>query len=319
MASGVRRGPLLAIVAIGVGLVAAPAIFQMFSRAPEGAVMIDEFRPFMTEEQVTLFTGYVSDIGAADEESRAVLEPAIVGSGALDAAEYDDQFGLLATLNDQWPAIDADMTDLLDRMDGNLGNFAAVDALPSFNLFPWFFVVPGLMVVGLGVAALRVARTRRPTRLLVAIGVLGVAIALAPVIFQMFTRAPKGGDMIDDFRPMMVRERVQNVQGYFITMGGAESQLRTAVIPLAREEAGLGDGELPAITRFSDQWQSIVGDFAPMVAAMSDNVDNYEAVDALPPFALFPWFFVLPGVLVAVLAFRARPPTPPIEPDSAGE
>ncbi len=46
-----------------------------------------------------------------------------------------------------------------------------------------------------------------------------------------------------------------------------------------------------------------------MVATMSDNVDNYEAVDALPSFDLFPWFFVVPGVLVAVfagLALRTR-------------
>ncbi|MGI9643818.1 MAG: hypothetical protein ACR2O6_00745 [Ilumatobacteraceae bacterium] len=270
--------------------------------------MIDEFRPFMTEEQVVLFRGYMAEVEAAEIESREVLAPALVDSGALDAAEYDAQFGLVATFNDQWPAIDADMTDLLDTMDRNLDNFAAVDALPSFDLFPWFFVIPGLLVIGLGVAALLVGRTRRPKGLLVAIGVLGVAIALAPVAFQMFGRAPEGGDMIDDFRPMMVRERVQNVQGYFITMGGAESQLRTSVIPLASEETDLDAASLAAISQFSDDWQSIVGDFAPMVAAMSDTVDNYEAVDSLPPFALFPWFFVIPGVLIAVLAFRALPP-----------
>jgi hypothetical protein len=31
---------------------------------------------------------------------------------------------------------------------------------------------------------------------------------------------------------------------------------------------------------------------------MSDNVTNYQAVASLPPFPLFPWFFVVPGVLV---------------------
>ena len=152
--SGARRGPLIAVIVIGVGLVLAPAIFQMFSRAPEGAVMIDEFRPFMTEEQVVLFQGYMSVIDAAEAESREVLEPAIVNSGALDAAEYDAQFGLVATLNDEWPAIDADMTDLLATMDGNLDNFAAVDALPSFDLFPWFFVIPGVLIAVLAVRAL---------------------------------------------------------------------------------------------------------------------------------------------------------------------
>ena len=44
----------------------------------------------------------------------------------------------------------------------------------------------------------------------------------------------------------------------------------------------------------------------PMIAAMSDSVPRYQAIRALPPFTLFPWFFVIPGVLS--LALRSRAP-----------
>ena len=44
-----------------------------------------------------------------------------------------------------------------------------------------------------------------------------------------------------------------------------------------------------------------------MIGTMSDNVDNYQAVAALPPFSLFPWFFVAPGLIVAGLAVGRRP------------
>jgi hypothetical protein len=37
-------------------------------------------------------------------------------------------------------------------------------------------------------------------------------------------------------------------------------------------------------------------------------VANYEAVASLPPFPLFPWFFVIPGVLVTGLALFAWRP-----------
>ncbi len=305
-ATTVRRGPIIAILVVGLGLVAAPAIFQMFSRAPDGGDMINDFRPYMNQAQIDLFEGYMADIRAADTEARDVLEPAIVGSGALDQANYDSQFTLLGTLNDEWPAIDADMTDLLDTMSDNIDNFEAVDALPPFALFPWFFLLPGVMIAGGAAAALRIGRTRAPTRSLGALIGLGIAVVLAPVFFQMFTRAPKGGDMINNFRPMMTTERVHGVQGYFITMGGAEGELRNAVVPLGVADAGLSSTDLPAITEFSATWPSIVGEFAPMIGTMSDNVDNFEAVDALPPFPLFPWFFVLPGVLVAGLAVWAR-------------
>jgi hypothetical protein len=63
----------------------------------------------------------------------------------------------------------------------------------------------------------------------------------------------------------------------------------------------------PAITALVRQWPAIQGDFAPMIGAMSDNVPNYQAVAALPPFPLFPWFFVAPGVIIAGLAVFARP------------
>jgi hypothetical protein len=39
-----------------------------------------------------------------------------------------------------------------------------------------------------------------------------------------------------------------------------------------------------------------------MIAAMSNNITNYQAISSLPSFGLFPWFFLLPGVIVIVLA-----------------
>jgi hypothetical protein len=150
---------------------------------------------------------------------------------------------------------------------------------------------------------------------------LGLAVAAAPLAFQMFDRAPKGADMIDDFRPMMTRERVQDVQGYFVTLGAAEGQLRTGAVAAIVEEGGSAD-DYPAIATWSADWPAILTDFNPMVATMSDNVENYEAVDALPSFDLFPWFFVVPGLLVAGLAaFALRPGTSrrDTDPAAAGE
>jgi hypothetical protein len=185
-------------------------------------------------------------------------------------------------------------------------------------MFPWFFVIPGaLSVVAAGVALhqRRTPSNRARPALWVLFG-LGVAVAAAPVAFQMFDRAPQGADMIDDFRPMMTRERVQSVQGYFVTLGAAEGQLRANALPLL-VEAGGDPAEFPAIGQWSADWPMILTDFNPMVATMSDNVDNYEAVAALPSFDLFPWFFVVPGALVAILALVAMRSRRPADDDVA--
>lgn len=310
----VRRAPVIAAMLVGLGLAAAPVAFQMFTRAPKGGEMITDFAPYMTSQRAEAFRGYLDQIDRAEAESRARLQPFIVGSGEVDDAGYRARFPSVATLNDTWATtIRPDMADLVDTIDRNLENYAAVAALPPFPLFPWFFVLPGLMIAGVGVAALRSGANSR--RLLLVLACLGVAVVLAPAVFQMFTRAPKGADMIDDFRPMMVRQRVQNVQGYFITIGAAEGQLRNLTVPLAAEIAGPiapASSAYPSVFELSESWPTIVGDFAPMIGAMADNLDNFEAVDAMPKFSLFPWFFVGPGLLVAGLALLARASSSPV-------
>jgi hypothetical protein len=295
-----RKGRILvALVVIGLGLVAAPAIFQMFDRAPAGGDMIDGFRPFMTKAEITKLRGFLSEIDAAAKESKSTIDPAAATALGLDATAYRKRLTYLAAFEQQYPAINADMTDMLDKMDRNLDNFAGVDALPPFPLFPWFFVLPGLLIAGVAGAALVARRRGRSTRgLFIALVVLGVGLIAAPLVFQMFGRAPGGGDMINDFRSLMTREKVETIQGYFVTIGVGEGELRTKAVPAA----ALAPGAVPAVTKFGEDWPRINREMAPVVGVMSDNVDNYLAVDALPPFPLFPWFFVIPGVLVVGLA-----------------
>ena len=318
MESRSRNVPIIAALIVGIGMIVAPFVFQMFDRAPLGGDMIDDFEPYMTVEEVEKFRGYLVEIDAANTESVEALRDTLVESGAVEASQYDVVLASVVNLNEQWPTVDADMTDLIDRMEANLDSYAAVAALPPFPMFPWFFVIPGaLIVVAAGVALYqrRTPSNRARPALWVLFG-LGIAVAAAPVAFQMFDRAPQGADMIDDFRPMMTRERVQSVQGYFVTLGAAEGQLRANALPLL-VEAGGDPAEFPAIGQWSADWPTILTDFNPMVATMSDNVDNYEAVAALPSFDLFPWFFVIPGALVAILALVAMRSRRPADDDVA--
>lgn len=305
------RSRLLAVaLAIGAGLMAAPVMFQMFSRAPKGGEMIDDFRPYMTQERVDKFQGYMDEIDAANQELTTKL-PALLGERAgIASSELADRYPSATAFGREWPNIKADMgDDMLVTIERMLPNFGAVDALPPFPLFPWFFVLPGALVAIVAGLALRRDRRGRPARPYIrGVGALGIAIVLAPAVFQMFSRAPKGKEMIDEFRPLMTAERVSTTQGYFLVIAGGEGEVRTQVRTLL-VGSGMSEGEweseLPAVARFSSDWPKISNEFAPMIGAMSDNLDNYAAVDALPPFSLFPWFFVVPGLLIAGLAIAA--------------
>lgn len=42
--------------------------------------------------------------------------------------------------------------------------------------------------------------------------------------------------------------------------------------------------------------------YKPLVTTMQANVDNYNQVNSLPSFRLFAWFFIVPGVLLILIA-----------------
>lgn len=297
--SRARRWPFVAAAVIGLGLALAPVAFQMFSRAPRGGTMIDGFKPYMTNARIERFEADLTTIDHAHAQA-VELRAEFPESSAAHSP------GLNAFI-DQWPAIDADMTSMLSTMQANIGHYNGVAALPPFVLFPWFFVAPGLIIAGLALRSLLADRHSRTIRgrwvplLVVALGVVA-----APAIFQMFSRAPDGSAMIDDFKPFMTRAKVTQIQGYFLTIGSGEGELRRTVVPELTGDGRVRADELTGITTLNAQWPTISGGMAPMIGAMSDNVGNFDAVVAMPPFWLFPWFFVVPGLAVAGLALVAR-------------
>jgi hypothetical protein len=200
------------------------------------------------------------------------------------------------------------MSGLMNRVQANLGNYRAVAALPSFTLFPWFFVIPGLLLLGLAILALAVpAWTGRLRWLIVAVG---VGLVLAPAAFQMFQRAPDGGRMMTAFESIETTGKVEQIQDYFGTVAAGQGELRLDIVP-ALEQSGLTQAQVvqqfPAVAALDQNWDHILNDMTPMIGAMSDNVANYQAIRSLPPFPLFPWFFVIPGAAVVAVGLLVRP------------
>jgi hypothetical protein len=214
-------------------------------------------------------------------------------------------------------------TQLLATIRSNQANYEAVAALPRFSLFPWFFVVPGAILVALALAGLLLGRgawapVRRATI------AVGVGLLIAPVVFKLYDRAPKGGEMVTAFRTIETRPTVQKLQGDFGTIAVGQGAIRTDLVPALRAR-GLSDREikreLPAVARLKDRWVAILNNITPMIGVMSDNVGNYQAVAALPAFPTFLWLFVIPGLLVVGLVLlagkRPGPPSPEIRSSEA--
>ncbi|MGD0452205.1 MAG: hypothetical protein ABSB69_01285 [Solirubrobacteraceae bacterium] len=293
-----------AVLLVGVTLIALPFATDMFDRAPGGARMITAFEPYMRPARLA---SYDLDVRQLDEgfTQAAAKGPALLSphaGGAAARRQFDASDPQLIQFDQQWPQIDGTLTSLLGTIEANRENYEAVAALPRFTLFPWFFIAPGAILLLLAIAALAAPGAWRILRW--AIVALGIGLILAPLAFQMWSRAPRGAEMVSSFRTVETRSLVTKVQNDFATITTGEGALGGELVP-ALEAHGLSaaqiDKALPALATLEGRWVQILQSLTPMIGVMSDNIANYQAVAALPAFGLFPWLFLTPGLLVVAL------------------
>lgn len=262
--------------------------------------------------QPAKLTGYQRDVRQLDEgfiQGRA-KGPALLSPHASAAAaqkSFQASNPELTQVNREWPQIDRRLSDLLGTIQANRTNYDAVAALPRFTLFPWFFVIPGALLILLAATVLAAPGAWGAVRW--ALVVLAIGLVIAPLAFGMWTRAPKGAEMVSAFRTVETRALVTKVQNDFATITTGEGSLSGELVP-ALEEHGLStaqiDRALPAVATLEGRWITILQDLTPLLGVMSNQVADYHAVAALPSFDVFPWVFLIAGLLVlALIALRA--------------
>jgi hypothetical protein len=305
-ASARARGAFIpfAVLLVGGALIAFPFATRMLDRTPEGAHMITAFKPYMQPTRLASYDLDVRQLNEGFSEAAAkgptLLSPHVGASAAQK--QFDTSNPQLAEFDKQWPATQSTLTGLLDTIRANRNNYEAVAALPRFTLFPWFFIVPGAILLLLAIATLGVPSAWSKLRW--AVMVLGIGLIIAPLAFQMWSRAPKGAEMVSAFRNVETRSLVTKIQNDFATITTGEGALGGELVP-ALEAHGLStariDKALPAVATLEGRWIEILQDLTPMIGVMSNNVTNYQAVAALPAFGLFPWLFLIAGLLVVTL------------------
>jgi hypothetical protein len=293
-----------AVLLVGGALIAFPFATRMLDRTPEGAHMITAFKPYMQPARLASYDLDVRQLNDGFTEAAAkgpkLLSPHVGDSAAQKQFEASNP--QLTEFDKQWPATQSTLTGLLGTIQANRINYEAVAALPRFTLFPWFFIVPSSILLLLAIAAL--AAPRAWSKLRWAVIVLGIGLIIAPLAFQMWSRAPKGAEMVSAFRNVETRGLVTKVQNDFATITTGEGALGGELVP-ALEAHGLStaqiDKALPAVATLEGRWIDILQDLTPMIGVMSNNVTNYQAVAALPAFGLFPWLFLIAGLLIVTL------------------
>lgn len=301
------RWPFAMLAVLGVLLVAVPVATGMFPRAVKGEAMIDAFDPYVTEKSID---GYRSDLRVLDDARTNIVA---LQSVSPPAGEYPrvDQF-----VRD-YPGIRADISSMLDTIDTNRGNYRTLSSTASFGSLPWLLALPGVVLIGAGIAGFRAAGNgSRGTTWRACAGLAGLALVVTPFAAELFAAGPAAQPVIDGFRPILTTEHVRRVQGYFVTLVAADGELNSRYAGAVR--AAHPDADLSGITALENRWQPMTSRFAALVGAMNDNIGNFDAVVALndvsrplgfTAFRGLAWGFLLPGLLVTGLALAGLRPS----------
>ena len=166
-----KRVMLWTLLVIGIGLIVAPVAMGMFDKTSKGEAMVNGFRPIMQPASVQKTTYYYDKVftplgpfskmmpGVAADAQKFV--PALAQALHMTPAQVQQmmktQFPSMAAMLQSLPQAEqifkqvppglAHYKPLVTTMNANVDNYAAVDSLPSMSLFPWFFIVPGILIV----------------------------------------------------------------------------------------------------------------------------------------------------------------------------
>jgi len=167
-------------------------------------------------------------------------------------------------------------------------------------------------------------------RLMWPVLVLGIILIVLPLALSFPSKASAGQTMLDNFHPIMQPASVRTTVNYYnntfvplrsvaqdgVKAAGEAPQLIAALaaqlhMTPSQVESFLGSrfpamaqllGGLPKLVPIFSAVPPGLAHYQPLVATMKANVTNYSQVDSLPNFRLLTWFFIVPGILLVLLA-----------------
>lgn len=143
-----ERKVLWPILAIGLALVVVPFAIGLPGKTAAGQRMLNDFHPLMQATSVQKTADYYNNVftplgQVATQFTGAAANPAM----AQQLKPLMPMLGPAMPIFKQVPAGLAWYRPLVTTMQGNVSDYSSVDSLPNFNLFTWFFVVPGLLLM----------------------------------------------------------------------------------------------------------------------------------------------------------------------------
>ncbi|MCP2177445.1 hypothetical protein LX13_003273 [Williamsia maris] len=303
-----RRWPWIATTLLGLILAVAPLAGGMFYPAAQGRAMIADFAPYMTTARLHGFTADLQRLDAV----RAATTRVDTALGT-DAAQYRQ----IGQFQQRYPSIDADMTAMITEIDGARDDYRRLAQLQPLDAIPFIPLGFGLVLFATGIWGWRRTRAgRRPIGAAVIGSLAAVALLATPLLTPMVSDADAAGPLVTRFESVLTKQKVRDVQGYFVVLVGAVGEIDSRYLADVHRDSATSPqraqvaADVAVVSDLSNRWQLMSSDFASLIGTMNDNISNFTGVARLNSrteslgfgtFAALPWVLIGAGGVAVVL------------------
>lgn len=160
-----RKALWWSVLVIGAALIVAPLAMGLPGKAAAGERMLNGFQPIMAPTHVKTTADYYYDVfvplgritplftNANADKFQGYLQGMQASGLQIPPAAANDFTQLVGAMKQAVPIAQrvppglAWYKPLVDTMTANVDNYRQVNSLPDFNLFTWFFIAPGILLV----------------------------------------------------------------------------------------------------------------------------------------------------------------------------
>jgi hypothetical protein len=303
-----RRVAAALAVIVGIALIGFTIAEHLVSRSQDARKIADYYRPLMSAEGLADLSRGFDAVKTAGAQLDTEAEPRLAAALGLSDAQWKTyvtrEMPGIASFDTQAPGVVALVGPVIGQMQAARSDYARASDIPTswlpLSSAPWLFLGIGTLLIAVGAFALA-----RPTRLAsAALLAVGLGIVVAPLVIGIPGKVDAAVRVTKLGRVGLAPATGQKAVGATKLFDGMADDVTGKLEPaFARALPGVEFGkEFPTLSRFTAEWHRST---SAKSHALSDSqvalASTFANADKIP-LRPIPWLFIVPGLLLALLA-----------------
>ena len=312
-----RRTVAVLAIAMGAALILSTLFLGLFQKTAQAERTLDRFAAGTSTEGFAQFGSDYQTALTGSLQLRDEAYPRFARELDMSESEFERFVASDFTALDKAVKSIPSITGFIDPIVGEINELPSSKLRPVYDIpiaslpvtsMAWLSFALGVLLLGVGLAVWFV----RDRRAIVAVAVVGAAMALGPIAISLPQNTNEAADIVTLLRVALSEDIVRQSEDAVVIGNSMVDEIRTEFLPTLAQRMELSEDELnalieedyPATAQFLAAWDDTSVRIDQLATNMRASVDDFAEADELP-YEAIPWLFIGAGVLLAGAAAAA--------------